>query len=500
MNSDDQVMMSHDQAETGSDRLTSVFEQSSARLIGNPTPRIHTPLNDLPSRGLELIDFADQIFETGFMPWQKWLAEHSLKVKPDGRWASPFNVTCVARQNGKSTYMLALIAMKLFHWNESLQVASAHRLVTSLEQFRSLVAIIEGNDDLAKRVKRIRWQHGAEEIETLEGSRFVIKAGGSAARGMSKPESVHLDELREMKDLESFASLRYTLMAAKNPSINAFTNAGDSHSLVLNLARERGLAAAAGAVDDIFYAEWSAASEDITDPENWKAANPALGWTIHEDNIKSVLNDPPDVVMTEVLCRWVQTISSCIGAKEWQECIDETVDLDPEKLTWLAIDLSPDRKHGALVGAQKTGSETFVVKLLHTWTNDLQLDDRAIANDVAPYCRKYPIEHLAYSRRTSGAVAARLQPAGIPIFDMDSVYPQACDEMLGAINSKRLKHSGKQSELTTQMLSAVQLRRGDGGWVIGRRASQAAVCAAVATALVTHFATRPETEIDILVG
>jgi hypothetical protein len=42
--------------------------------------------------------------------------------------------------------------------------------------------------------------------------------------------------------------------------------------------------------------------------------------------------------------------------------------------------------------------------------------------------------------------------------------------------------------------------RGDGGWVIGRRASQAAVCAAVATALVTHFVTRQETEIDILVG
>jgi len=63
-----------------------------------------------------------------------------------------------------------------------------------------------------------------------------------------------------------------------------------------------------------------------------------------------------------------------------------------------------------------------------------------------------------------------------------------------------LKHSGKQQELTTQMLSAVQLRRGDGGWVIGRRASQAAVCASVAVALCSHFATRPETDIDILVG
>ncbi len=130
------------------------------------------------------------------------------------------------------------------------------------------------------------------------------------------------------------------------------------------------------------------------------------------------------------------------------------------------------------------------IGLLHTWENSVQLDDREIANEAAKYCRKYPLEYLLYSRRTSGAVAARFQPAGIPIFDMDSVYPQSCDELLGAINSGRLRHRG-QSDLTKQILSAVQLKRGDGGWVIGRRASQAAVCAAVATALVTHFATRP---------
>ena len=145
------------------------------------------------------------------------------------------------------------------------------------------------------------------------------------------------------------------------------------------------------------------------------------------------------------------------------------------------------------------GDEKFIVKLLHTWENSVQLDDREIANDAAKYCREYPIEHLLYSRRTSGAVAARMQPAGIPILDMDGDYPQSCDSMLGAINGKRLKHRG-QSELTTQMLSAVQLRRGDGGWVLGIRASQSAIPAAVAVALVSHFATRPETEIDILVG
>jgi hypothetical protein len=491
MISDDQVIIGTPSAELVSDRPTSVFLPATA-------PRIHSPLNDLPSRGFELIDFADQIFADGFMPWQKWLAEHSLKMKPDGRYHHPISVATVARQNGKSTYMMARILMGLFHWDESLQVSTAHRLVTSLEQFRAIVQIIEENADLANQVKRIRWQHGAEEIQTITGNRFIIKAGGSAARGLSKPETIHMDEIRELHDMETFAAMRYTLMAAKNPQVNCFSSAGDSHSVVLNLLRERGLAAASGAADDVGYFEWSAPTDEIS-LENAAFANPGLGITIHPDNIRAVFNDPPDVVMTEVLNRWVQTISSVVGAKEWQECGDESIDLDEDKLTWMAIDISPDRKHAALVAAQKLENESFVVKLLHTWENTIQLDDRAIANDAASYCRKYPIEYLLYSRRTSGAVAARMQPAGIPIHDMDSDYPQSCDELLGAINSGRLKHRN-QASLTEQILSAVQLRRGDGGWVIGRRASGTAVCAAVSAALVTHFATRPETEIDILVG
>ncbi|CAB4142171.1 COG4626 Phage terminase-like protein, large subunit [uncultured Caudovirales phage] len=486
-------------ADNVSNRLLSVLGRDTESVFGSSTPRIHTPLNDLPSRGLELVDLASTL-SIELMPWQKFFLEHAHKVKPDGRWATPVAVCTVARQNGKSFLMQLRILGGLFLWNESLQIGSAHRLSTSLEQFRQLVSVIEGQDHLAKQVKRIRWTHGSEEIETVHGTRFIVKAGGSAARGVSKPETIHLDELREMNDLESFASLRYTLMAAKNPQIISYTNAGDATSVVLNSFRDRALASIAGGADDIGYFEWSAPTDDVHDQKNWLAANPAIGHTINIDNIKAVLNDPHDVVMTEVLCRWVQSIQSCVGSTEWAACADEDFDLDPEKLTWLGLDLSPDRKFAALVGAQKIGNdEEFGVKLLHTWSNDVQLDDKAIANDLAPYARKYPLEYLLYSRRTSGAVASRLVPAGIPIFDMDGAYPQACDEMLGAINSGRLHHRPNK-ELTAQMLSAVQLRRGDGGWVIGRRASQSAVCASVATALVTHFATRPESDLDIMVG
>jgi phage terminase large subunit-like protein len=466
-------------------------------LFGVQTPRIHTPLNDLPSRGGELIDLASSL-KVDLMEWQKFALIHTHKVKPDGRWATPVNTIVVARQQGKSFLQLIRIMGGLFLWDEKLQIGSAHRLSTSLEQFRAMVQMIEGNDNLAKQVKKIRWQHGGEEIETLAGNRFIVRAGGSAARGVSRPSTIHLDELREMTDIESFASLRYTLMAAANPMVMAYTNAGDSSSVVLNAFRDRALASIGGVDDDIGYFEWSAPTDEIS-VENARHSNPSMGYLFHPDNIKSVLNDPPDVVMTEVLCRWVVAINSAVDSAAWGNCLDKAADLDPDKLTWLAIDLSPDRRHASLCGAQKLGNEQFVVKLLHTWTNELQLDDKAIANELADYARKYPTEYVLYSRKTSGAVAARLAPAGIPVFDMDNAYPQACDEMLSAINSGRLKHRG-QSQLSEEVLAAVQLRRGDGGWVIGRRASQSVVCGAVAVALVTHFATRPENDLDIMVG
>lgn len=500
MTKDESVMISNDQVVIGNDQNESDFSQSLAAVFGSPTPRIHTPLNDLPSRGLEIIDFASQL-KMELMPWQKFVLEHSHKVKPDGRWATPLVTTIVSRQSGKSTLMLLRILAGMFIFDEPLQISSAHRLTTSLEQFRTLVGLIEGSDELSKKVQRIKWSHGNEEITVANKtgiSRFAIKAGNSAARGTS-PTTVLLDEVREQHDLEGFASLRYSLLAAKNPMIMAFSSAGDQHSLVLNQLRDRGIAAAAGGADDIAYFEWSAPTDDVNDPANIIAAVPALGHTIHADNIAQLLNDPHEVVQTEVLSRWVATITAAVGEIEWRACISEDVDLNPEKITWMALDHSPDRRHCALVAAQQLPNDQFIIKLLHTWSNDSTLDDKAIANEAAAYCRKYPIEFLAYSRRTSAAVADRMRPAGIPVLEADTFYPQSCDELLSAINSGRLRHKN-QEQLNLQMLSAVKLHRGDGGMVLGRRASQSAICAAVASALVTHFATRPSTDVDILIG
>jgi hypothetical protein len=474
-------------------------------LGGVQTPRIHSKLNDLPSKGQDMIDLATEL-GINLMEWQRFVCIHGHKVRPDGRWHASELGLIMARQQGKSTLMMLRILTGMFVWGEGLQLASAHRLTTSLETFRQIVGLIETNPRLEKEVKKIRWQHGAEEIELFGNRRFVVKAANNAARGLSKPETIHLDELREYKDEDAWSSMRYSMMAAKNPQVWIYSSAGDQHSVILNKLRERALASAT-TNDPIGWFEWSAEPDaPILLPSgeiNWDAfaqANPSLGITIHPDNLKAVINDPPDIVRTEVLAQWVDTINSAIDAQKWGLCQTEPIPLDPEKPTWLGLDLSPDRKFGALTATQKLSGERFNLVLLHTWSNDYSLNDLAVANDIAPYVRRYNTQTVAYSKRTAQAVASRLVPAGIPITDMDgAIYAESCDRWLGAINSHRLQHGG-QEELTQQTLSAAKLPFGDGSWVIGRRASRVAVCAAVASALATYFATQPETEIDIQIG
>ena len=194
------------------------LDHAQSGLGGVQTPRICSKLNDLPSKGQEMIDFATEI-GIQLMDWQKFVAIHAHKVKEDDRWATNEVGLLLSRQNGKSTFMMLRILTGMFVWGEGLQLASAHRLTTSLETFRQIVGLIETHPKLEKEVKKIRWQHGAEEIELFGNRRFVVKAANNAARGLSKPETIHLDELREYKDEDAWSSMRYSMMAAKNPQV-----------------------------------------------------------------------------------------------------------------------------------------------------------------------------------------------------------------------------------------------------------------------------------------
>jgi phage terminase large subunit-like protein len=486
-------------AENGLERLLSAEVGVTEPRKGSQVPRIQSKSLDLPSRGDEMIQFCRDI---GFplLPWQELLAIETLKYKPDGRWAHPLVGIMLPRQQGKSTFMALRILFGIYKLDEKMHLATAHKLTTSSEIFFKVGQMIDDSHILQEGFSKKYESKGSQEIRFKNGARYLIRAGNSAARGIAGPDVIHIDELREFDTEDVWSSMRFTQMSNKNPQAYFYSNAGHANSILLLKFRERGLAAAAGADDSIGWFEWSAEpGADVTDKEAWYQSNPSLGHTVHEDNIKDSLSDREDIFRTEILCQFVSMINPVISEAEWKKCYNPEPKLDREKDTWMAIDLSPDRKHGALVAGQRLDGDRFLVSLLHTWFNPVSIDDKQMANDIAPWVRKYPVNYVAYSKSTAAAVAARLAPAGIPIYEINSPdYQQSCDEFVSAVSSARLVHNG-QEELDKQVLSAVKLQRGDGGWVMGRKAS-GIICGGVAASMVSHFATRAETEVDIQFG
>jgi phage terminase large subunit-like protein len=471
-------------------------DQAKSQLVGTSEPRLHTKYrDDLPSRGEELIDLADKLGEP-LMPWQEIVAIESMRTKDDGRWAFPQVGILVARQQGKSHLMRLRILWGLLN-GEKLQILSAHKLAVSLEHFNQLIDLVEQHEWLATQVKKIRRTNGQEEIQFLNGARFKVVANNAAGRGYAGAETIYLDELREHKDYSAWSAITKTQLAAKNPALYGFSNAGDATSIVLNELRDRGLATIQGVKDSLLWLEWSAPPNTNISLESAKWANPAMGRTVHPDNIEATFNEPEAVVRTEVMCQWVDTLQSPWSPNAWNQCAVPDLEVKPNgQSTYLAFDVTPRRNQASLVAAQVIDGK-IALGLVQTFDSDNALDDLIIANAVAEWARAYDITEIAYSKNTGQAVAARLLAAGIVTTAIDGrAFAMACDQMLSAMEHKRLMHNDEVT-FNKHISACARIPFAEGGWLIGRRASNANVTGAVAAAMAISLASKPISDTDI---
>jgi phage terminase large subunit-like protein len=471
-------------------------DQAKAQLVGKTEPRLHTTYrDDLPSRGQELIDLAIKLNEP-LMPWQELVAIESMRVKDDERWAFPQIGVLVARQQGKSHLMRLRILWGLLN-GEKLQILSAHKLAVSLEHFNQLLDLIEQHDWLMAQMKKIRRTNGQEEIQFLNNARFKVVANNAAGRGYAGAETIYLDELREHKDYGAWSAITKTQLAAKNPALFAFSNAGDATSTVLNEMRDRGLATIQGVTDSLLWLEWSAPPNTNISIESAQWSNPAMGRTVHVDNIKATFNEPEAVVRTEVMCQWVDTLQSPWSPNAWNQCANPDLVVEPGQQTYLAFDVTPRRNQASLVASQIIEGK-IALGLVQTFDSDTALDDLTIANAVADWARAYDVTEIAYSKNTGQAVAARLASAGIMTTAIDGrAFAMACDQMLSAMEHHRLIHKDEVT-FNKHVSACARIPFAEGGWLIGRRASNANVTGAVAAAMAISLASKPISEFDVI--
>jgi phage terminase large subunit-like protein len=462
---------------------------------GVQTPRLETPTFDRPGVGDQLIELAEEL-GMKLLPWQEHVVRNAHVGGP-GEWAHRVVGLTIARQNGKSALLKLRIAAGLLLWDERLIVATAQSREVALETFRGVVDLIEGHPKYVAQIKAVTRSYGREELTLRNGCRYrLVAPTAGGARGFSASLAI-IDELREHHSYDAYAAISYTTTVPKGQLWFA-SNAGDQSSVVLNDMRRQALAESKPGT--MYYAEWSADPQlDVDDPQAWAQANPSMGYLVDAEVLESRLKtDPRPVFETEALCRWVDVLDSPWPPNAWADCGDPDLDLVAGAPTFLAVDVSIDRRHAALVAVQVLDEDKIAAHLMDTWTADGAIDELSIAGAIAPIARSLNARSVAFDRYTAAGIASRLASVGIPVGDCSGAqFAQACDELLSSMVHGRLIH-GAQTTLTEHVLACVKKPVADGGWRIVRRQSAGPIAGAVALAMATHYALRPMSRAEVI--
>jgi phage terminase large subunit-like protein len=464
-------------------------------LVGQKIPRIHTPFLKGDSRVQEVADLAEKI-GMPLLEWQRFILEDMLRIDEKGEFRRRTLGLLTARQSGKTHIARMLILSHLFLWNSKMIIGMSSNRNMALDTFRQIANAIEDNDFLKAQVKQIRFANGQESITTLKGNRYqIVAATRDGSRGLTA-NFLFIDELREITE-EGWKAARPTTRATGGQTLTC-SNAGDAYSTVLNDLRERALSYPSPTLG---WYEYSAPAHCKVDDRNaWAMANPSLGFLIDEETLEeAVATNPINNTRTEMLCQWVDSMTSPFTTQMITDTSDSNLQITPGGNIVFAIDVSPSKRSGALLAGklnQATGK--IELGLMQLWTSDVAIDDLKMAADVHAWAQKFKPRVIMYDKYATQSIAQRLQQSGQKLEDCSGQsFYQACGEILDAFVNLRVVHSG-QKELTESWFS-VGAKTNDAGWRIVRRKSAGDVTSAICSAMIVHYLTRPQSTPQIYV-
>lgn len=246
-------------------------------LLGSQTPRWqHVPSGGVSSAAAEAIELSAYA-GLPLLDWQAWCLTQSMQQRADGLWVSLECYIEVPRQNGKGGILEARQLAGLFLLNSELQIHTAHEFKTAYEHFRRLVDLVEGRDDLRRRVKRVRTGAGDQAIEMLNGNRIRFMARtGASGRGFSC-DDLYLDEAQHLTH-QMVGAVMPSLSARPNPQVMLTGSAPLPTSEVVHNMRRR-----IEEADEprLFGAVWGNTDDvDIDERDALIGSNPSLGALI----------------------------------------------------------------------------------------------------------------------------------------------------------------------------------------------------------------------------
>jgi hypothetical protein len=418
-------------------------------------------------------------------PEQRLILDEVFAFDGDGR-SCAFEVCVVcARQNIKTGTFKQCAIGWLWLCDVPVVVWSAHEFSTTQEAFRDIVELVDGSDMLTKRVKHVYTASGKESIELMSGSRLLFRARTKhGGRGLSG-DKVILDEAFALQP-GHMGALLPLLSSRPDPQVLYGSSAGLSTSMVLRKIRDRGRAGSSGR---LFYCEWcaprggceseacthdvGAAGCALDDHANWQAANPLMGRTrangtgLTLEYLRAERQAlPASEFARERLGWWDEPgAADAFGAGRWEACAGEAPGPDVA-VGGLAVAVSYDLSHAAIVAAAKDGGILHVRPLIHGpgtgW----------VAEKASELQRLHPVDVAVDGGGPAADLIPGLEAAGVTVRKLGTGQVlDACAGLYKRVQDATLRHASYE-DLDAAAGAAVKRAVGD-RWAWGRKASTA---------------------------
>jgi hypothetical protein len=449
-----------------------------------------------PTEGPRAAAIARRVLGLDLLAWQRLVLNRGLE-RAGGRWRWRTVVVTVARQNGKSALLRALIAHRLAgRRGETVGALSHLRSVGCEVMFNPIADAFTGRNLRELFDSHAIRSNGVESLSLrATGGRLVMPSSSErGAHGYSLDLAI-VDEAWALKDYRVPGAIAPTQIARPDPQLWIVSTAGTADSLWL---RELVEAGRSGAAERLALFEWTAPAELApADVAGWEAANPALGATITADELGhafSTATTPESLGEFERahLNRWTARIEAILPAGAWKACLAPELAIGPELV--LGFDVALDRSQASIVAAGVAG-ERVLVELVACRPGTEWLDEA-----LGELRRRWaPVAVVASEAGPARSIVEGLRARGEPVESYKAPgYAAACQVFYDLVIEGRLAHRG-QHELD-EAARVVGRRAMGESWVFGRAVSSGDISSLVAAAIAAHRASRPHIVPKLIVG